>query len=175
MKSYLRFAAVFSLVLILLLSVSPAAAGATKKDVTGKIFPVSESYPPEFRTWITEQYIYHWRNERMEYQWITSDDRLNGWALVNNNGDSHYTADWVHIFSHIWAQWTIYAEPEYITPLWECTDNGEFDAQFNLAARGVCQGVGVNKGLELKLSISITDWSLGYMVIQGVLIDTDGK
>ena len=175
MKNYLRFAAVIFLMLGLLLTAFPASAGAIKTYVTGEIYPLRESYPPEFRSWISEQYVWHWRNELMEFQYVASDDRLLGYAKLNNNGDSHYTSDWVHLFSHVWAKWTIYAEPEYTTPLWECMDSGWFDAQWNLTAEGVCQGRGVNKGLVAKLTITITDWSLGYMEFQGEILEPGGE
>jgi hypothetical protein len=165
---------VFLTCIFLVMAAFPASADAIKTEVTGELYPLTSSEPVE-KSWEGGQYVYHWRIELIELQYVTTDDRLDGYAQIINNGDSHYAPDGTHQFTHVWAKWTIYAEHEFLTPKWNCTNQGEFDADWNFYAEGVCQGAGENKGLVAKFSHSITDWSLGYMVLKAVIIDPGGK
>ena len=156
-----RFLIVVMIVLlVLLVGVFPAAAN-DKTIVTGKIYwgLIEESE----RSWASDQYIFHDRNTPIHFQWDTSDPRLNGYALLLNNADWHYTSDWEFLFARIWAHWTIFAEPEYITPLWDCTDQGFVNSDESFSAKGVCNGVGENQGIHFNLVISTSDLSLDYM------------
>ena len=92
MKNYFRFTTVTFIILVLMLSTFPASAEAIKTVVTGEIYPLTSSEPVE-KSWVSGQYVDHWRIELMEFQYVTTDVRLDGYAKLINNGDLHYAPD----------------------------------------------------------------------------------
>ncbi len=173
MKTYLRVAGWMVVVLGLLLMASPVTANAIRTEVSAKIYQIGSPISPDLRVWYSA-YVIHGRNELVEYQYVASDERLSGYALLTNNLNLHYASDLTFLFAQTWTSWTIYAEPSYTTPKWECSDTGQFDAMWNLNVVGVCHGVGQNKGLQAKFTITLSDWSLGYMDLEGEILETGG-
>ncbi len=172
MKKIFRFTTIAFVIFALLLSTFPASAGATKTEVTGKVWGVDFD-GPEYKQWISDTYVSHWRGEQLRFQYVTDDPRLDGWAYLINNGEAHFTPDWTLLFIHVWGKWTIFAEAEGLTPLWECSSTGFFDAYFNYSAKALCTGVGVNKGLLAKFDLNVVAAEYdGSMNLNGEIIDT---
>ena len=163
MNRRLRFAVFVFILAALLLGAIPASAG-NKTLVTGLAYwGVIE---PSEREWIAGQYNYHERNQVIHFIWETSDPRLDGYIYMVNNTDWHYDADWGFLFGHIWAYWTVYADPGYTIPLWDCTDQGTIYADWSASAKGVCNGVGENQGTHVDLLLTTPDLFLPYMDLQ---------
>jgi hypothetical protein len=154
MKNMLRFAVVISMVLVTLLAAFPVSAGPTKTEVTGRLEDIDAPANPDFREWMSG-HIWHWRNETLAFQIYSSDPRLMGYDLTpSNNGDVFLTNDWELISAHIYSQGTIYAEPDFITPLWSCLSNGRLDAEGYFTSSWECHGMGDYAGLVAHLDIS---------------------
>ena len=161
MNKLLRFSIVAFTLLALLMGAFPAAA-KEKTVVTGEGSTRFEVIAGD--EWVTDHYIYHFRNEYINQHFVASDP-LEGYSVMNNNGEYYFTEDWDFQYGHFWATWTIYAEFDFITPKWECNNTGKLDNK-SLSAKGVCQGVGENAGLHVKLWFT-TDYTTPYMVLYG--------
>jgi len=151
MKNLLRLAVVTCMLLGMLLAAIPASAG-TKTEITGTMTPLEYYADPE-RQWMSG-HIWHWRNETLSYQMDTSDPRLNGYELLSNNGDIHYTNNWDYLYIHIFYQGIIYANEDFTSPLWSCTGTGNFDVDWIFTWESQCHGMGSNAGLVAFISNS---------------------
>ena len=168
MKQRLRIAVFVFVLAALLLGAIPASA-KNKTYVTGLAY-WGEAQPAE-REWITGQYVSHVRNQVIPFEWVTSDPRLNGYVYHVNNADWHFTADWEFLFSYNYGHSIIYAEPEYITPLWDCTVQGILSSDWSYSAEGVCNGLGVNRGTHVDIVSTTPDLSLPTMDLQAWIVE----
>ena len=176
MKKNLRFAVASFWILALLFAAFPVLAETNKTVVTGTVSFLGEPYEvPDNRTWETgglNSYIFHWRNDYLEFRIVTNDPRLNG--VQKSILDGEYFANKSGVFMHIWGKGTIYTGMGFTIPAWECSSNEILDL---IAGTGsvkvVCQGIGDNQGLVTKFTlvqISDTDYQL-----EGVIIEPDSE
>jgi hypothetical protein len=144
MKSMLRTLVAICMMLGILLAALPAAAGA-KTEITGTSTPLDYGADPE-RQWMSD-HIWHWRNEVLSYYVEATDPRLNGYELLYNNGDIHFTKNMDYLYIHIFYQGYIYANPDFTIPLWSCAGSGDIDINMIFSWNNECHGIGSNAGL----------------------------
>lgn len=172
MKIRFRMMIIVFVILAMSLMVFPVSARGTSTHVTGDALVLNISGG---KIWTTGQYVQHYRDRLMEFQYVTSDPRMDGFSPVLNNADYHFTPEMVLLFAHVQAVWTIYDEPEYITPKWVCSDQGTIYSDYSFLGQGVCRGVGENEGLLLKFTLTFTDFNYWDMQFDGVITDPGGE
>ena len=173
MKSKLRFTVIITLVLWLLVSVFPVAAGAIKTPITGVLSIVGVAPLPEYREWWPTSDIRQFRNILTYWVNVVDDPRLSGFSKTVVNGTEWYV-DGVLYKEHVWGTTIIYSDQEYTMPSWECTYTGHFDVQ-GKAVDIVCKGVGIYEGLHAKESGFCPSLAYSIYDLQGEILEPGGK
>ncbi len=156
MKRITRLVTAALLIFVLLLTAVPAYAGDNKTPVTGTLYFIGEPENPNSRFWMTGRdswMVQQCRSSTLQMQIEASDDRLSAWVEILQNCFFHYNPDFSLAYAHLWGKSTIYQNEDFTVPKWDCTSNGYIDSQWNNVTYVICQGVGVNAGLNSKFSL----------------------
>jgi len=181
MKKNLRFTMIVLAILALLLSTFPASAGAIKTPLEGTWRFMGE--PPD------EEDLDAWgravgreifpgfttniqcRNDTQYFQAITGNALFDGYASVETSCFYHFDIEGNLLGARIWGTATIFENPDYSEPKWNCSGQGLVGSDWSFDYAVVCQGAGENKGLQAKLKFGTPvgdDYPLtGYILEPG--------
>ena len=169
MKTKLRLMMTFVLLLVLLFVAFPAAAGAIKSEVTGKVIPLTSGEIPE-KYWETGNLIMHGRHEHQGYKFETNDPRLSGWGFGDISWEIFWNPDGTLAAIHLRGPIVITNDPEGQDIKWDCRSTSKVDSEWYFVLDAVCFGRGVNDGLVAKFTLTGEEYDL-----QGVIIDPGGE
>lgn len=169
MKKFTHIMTVAFIILALMLSTFPVSAGATKTELVGTWRFIGE--PPDeedLDAWGNDvgREIFpgfmtniQFRNDTQFFEAITGNEQFDGYMVGETSGFYHFDIDGNLLGARLWGtgDGNIYENPDYTGLKWKCSGEGLVNSNWEFSWSMVCQGVGVNKGLQAKFKLGNPD------------------